>query len=90
MCWFRLSRRLNDLSHPQTGQTHATSNKSVISSYRKGREIYLTFVVGVDGPNVPFEVFAPDEALAAAINMAGIRPGALLRLVFAERIHRLP
>lgn len=48
------------------------------------------FIVGVNGPDVPFEVLAPDETLAAAIDVAGICPGAFLRLVFAARVDGFP
>lgn len=33
-----------------------------------------TFFVGVDGPNVTFEMFPPDKALSTPIRMAGIGP----------------
>lgn len=46
------------------------------------------FIVCVNGPNVPFEVLASNKTLAAAIDVAGICPGALLRPVFAARIDR--
>jgi hypothetical protein len=46
------------------------------------------FIVCVNGPDVPFEVLASDETLAAAIDVAGICPGTLLRLVFTARIDR--
>lgn len=54
------------------------------------RKVSLTFIVGVNGPDVPFEVLTPDETLAAAIDVAGICSGAFLRLVFAARIDGFP
>lgn len=57
---------------------------------QESEEVSLTFIVRVNGPNVPFEVLAPDEALAAPVNMTSVCPGALLGLILAERIHRLP
>lgn len=44
------------------------------------------FIVRVNRPDVPFEMLASDETLAAAIDVAGICPGALLRPIFAACI----
>ena len=48
-----------------------------------------TFFVGMDGANVPFEMFAPDKTLSTPVGMAGIGPHALFCLVPAGGVDGL-